>query len=64
MKQYCENCIVELKHDTKKLGKGSTKWYLCSDCGYREKQTSKSYWENKERLEKIKLKYKQDEQSS
>lgn len=35
-KQYCPECITELKRQSKKLGQFSV-WLVCPICGYRER---------------------------
>lgn len=32
--QYCPDCIVKFKRESKKLGQLSV-WLICSECGYR-----------------------------
>jgi len=36
--RYCPNCVTEMKKDTRKLGKES-KFYVCPECGVRERQS-------------------------
>ncbi len=32
----CPNCVTSLKKQKKKLG-GCSNWFVCPDCGYRER---------------------------
>ncbi len=35
--KVCPNCITELKFQKKKLGGGYVNWFVCPDCGFRER---------------------------
>lgn len=36
MKEYCPQCVIELKKHKKKLG-CLTNWLICPDCGFRKR---------------------------
>lgn len=55
MTKYCPNCVEPLILNTKKLGKGSTKWLVCKSCGLRVKANS-TYYDNQEFDEFMKTK--------
>lgn len=35
--RYCPECIILLTNNSKKLGRSTRRWLVCSQCGYREK---------------------------
>lgn len=46
MEQYCPDCVVELRKESKHpLGKHSV-WYVCPKCGYRERPCLESVTED------------------
>lgn len=38
--RICINCVTPLKKESKKLGSKSV-WYVCPDCGLRERPSSR-----------------------
>jgi DNA-directed RNA polymerase subunit M/transcription elongation factor TFIIS len=67
MTLYCPNCINVLKKDHKKLGYRSA-WYKCPKCGYRTRENSENYAEEKKleefekEKERINNKWKEEDE--
>jgi len=48
--EYCPDCVIELKKQSKVIGKLSI-WLVCPKCGLRKRP--KGWWEDKQELDEF-----------
>jgi hypothetical protein len=60
-KEYCPECVEELKRQRKKLGYENISWLVCLKCGFRKKPETE-YSKLVQRIEFEKRKIKADKE--